>query len=351
MKNLTLLFIFLTGLAFATPAQDPQWINYDTSNSGLPGNFLLSVAIDQNGTKWIGTVDGLAAFDGSNWDVYNTSNSGLPENEAYSITIGQNGTKWMGTANEGLVSFDGSNWMVYNTFNSGLPDNTVNSIAIDGNGTKWILTNGAGLSAFDGTNWMVLNVLPDNGVAIAIEENGTGWIGTWGGGLVTFNSGNGTFYDTTNSGLPSNFVSEISIDQSGTKWIGTIDGLAAFDGNNWSVYNTSNSGLPGNRINSMAIDQNGTKWIGAMDQDTSGLYGVGLTAFDGSSWAVYNTSNSGLPDNLVNSIAIDGNGTKWIGTWGGGLAAFNENGIPVGVKDYYSTQTENMILYPNPADD
>ena len=35
-----------------------------------------------------------------------------------------------------------------------------------------------------------------------------------------------------------------------------------------------------------------------------GLYG-GLAKFDDTNWTVYNTSNSGLPDNLLTSIAID----------------------------------------------
>ena len=40
----------------------------------------------------------------------------------------------------------------------------------------------------------------------------------------------------------------------------------------------------------------------------------------------YNKTNSGLPSNWVYAIAIDGNGNKWIGTDGGGLAVYNEGG-------------------------
>jgi hypothetical protein len=82
----------------------------------------------------------------------------------------------------------------------------------------------------------------------------------------------------------------------------------------WTVYDTSNSGLPNNDINSIAIDGSGNKWIG-----TNG----GLAKFDGVTWTVYNVKNSGLPYNMVWSIAIDGNGSKWIGTFGGGLAKFD----------------------------
>jgi ligand-binding sensor domain-containing protein len=56
-----------------------------------------------------------------------------------------------------------------------------------------------------------------------------------------------------------------------------------------------------------------------MDWNTVG----GLAKFDGVNWTVYNTSNSGLPDNDVTAIAIDGGGNKWIGTYGGGLAKFD----------------------------
>ncbi len=58
----------------------------------------------------------------------------------------------------------------------------------------------------------------------------------------------------------------------------------------------------------------------------------GLAKFDGTNWTVYNNSNSGLPDNVVVSIAIDGSGNKWIGTYDGGLAVYKEGGV-VSVQD------------------
>jgi hypothetical protein len=74
----------------------------------------------------------------------------------------------------------------------------------------------------------------------------------------------------------------------------------------WIVYNTSNSGLSNDYVWAIAID----------GQGINGLeHGGGLAKFDGVNWTVYNTSNSGLPENDVNAIAIDGQGNKWIGTW------------------------------------
>ena len=100
-------------------------------------------------------------------------------------------------------------------------------------------------------------------------------------------------------------------------------GLAKFDDTKWDVYSYSNSGLPNNLVRSIAIDSYGNKWIG-----TDG--GV-LAKFDDTNWTVYDTSNSVLPYNIISSIAIDDYGNKWIGT-SDGLAVFNEGGI-IAIKD------------------
>jgi ligand-binding sensor domain-containing protein len=67
----------------------------------------------------------IAKFDGINWTVYNTSNSGLPNDWVWAIAIDLEGNKWIGTLGGGLAKFDGINWTVYNTSNSGLPYNDV----------------------------------------------------------------------------------------------------------------------------------------------------------------------------------------------------------------------------------
>jgi len=99
-------------------------------------------------------------------------------------------------------------------------------------------------------------------------------------------------------------------------WVGTNFGLVKLDKTTGipTFYNKSNSGLPNNSINSIAIDGSGLKWIGTRS---------GLAKFDGTNWTIYNTSNSGLPDNYVYSIAIDGSGNKWIGLYGDGMAKFD----------------------------
>jgi len=198
-------------------------------------------------------------------------------------------------------------------------------------------------------NQQWLNYTHGDAIYALAEEGNDMWVGTR-GGLVRIDKTTGvpTFYNSANSGLPSNSVGSIAIDGTGTKWMCTYVGLIKFDGTSWTTYNTSNSGLPSNYITTLAIDGNGVKWIGS---EIIPLYGarlpMGLTKFDDTNWTTYNTSNSGLPGDWVNSVAIDGNGTKWIGT-DGGLAAYNEEGIPVWVHE--NVKKEHLVnVYPNPS--
>ncbi|CUT04977.1 two-component regulator propeller domain-containing protein [Candidatus Kryptobacter tengchongensis] len=71
-------------------------------------------------------------------------------------------------------------------------------------------------------------------------------------------------------------------------WVGTYGGglvkLNMLTGE--KVNYTRGSGLPSNYVWAIAIDVQGNKWIGTWG---------GLAKFDGVNWTVYKRSNSGLP--------------------------------------------------------
>jgi ligand-binding sensor domain-containing protein len=73
----------------------------------------------------------------------------------------------------------------------------------------------------------------------------------------------------------------------------------------WTNYTKSNSKLPDDQVNAIAIDQNDTKWIGTAN---------GLACIKGKSWTIYDTGNSPLPSANVQALAVEKNGTVWIGT-------------------------------------
>jgi ligand-binding sensor domain-containing protein len=148
--------IIITG---HTSGQNPQWIYYNTLNSGIPVDDAQSIAIDQNGDKWITHNGyGVSKFDGNSWVNFNESNSGISSNMVYPIKIDGSELIWLGTDN-GLCTFDGTTWNTYNTSNSGISENLILSIGCEDTGITWAGMRTAGLSEFDGVNWTSYNYL------------------------------------------------------------------------------------------------------------------------------------------------------------------------------------------------
>lgn len=341
MKTILPILIFVF-FKLILSAQTPQWITYNSSNSGLPGNNTKTIAIDASGTKWIGTQQGLAKFDGTTWKVYKSSDFGLAGSDVSLVTIDGTGNKWMAIGGL-LVKFDGINWKIYSSSNTGMPNNMVLSIVHDGSGNVWIGTSGGGLVKFDGTIFTIYNTsnsgLPNNTVySLAIDGSGNKWVATFGGGLAKFDGTNWTVYNTSNSGISSNYLCySIAIDGSGNKWVATQGGgLVKFDGTNWTVYNSSNSMIPAYKdIFSLAIDGSGTKWIG--------MTGGGLVQFDGSNWLIYGISDPGLSADFIHSIAIDDSGNKWLATYGGGVSVFKEGGLSIPAEQAFNGEFNHGI--------
>ena len=81
----------------------------------------------------------------------------------------------------------------------------------------------------------------------------------------------------------------------------------------WIIYNTANSRLPDNQVNTLAIDKKDVKWAGTAK---------GLVRIAGEEWSIFNTANSPLPSEYISALTVEENGTVWIGT-NKGLARFD----------------------------
>ena len=341
MKKLFLIILVLyLQFAISNIYSQGEWLVYTIFNSGLPNNGVNKVIFDSNNAAWIGTVDGLAKFDGINWTVYDTSNSPLPDARIRDMVFEGN-SLWIATQGKGLVKFDGTNWTIYDTLNSGLPNDICYFIFLENN-IKWVGTI-RGLAKFNDTSWIVYNTInsgiPSNFLVCGILENNIKWIGTQGNGISKFDNFNWTTYNFQNSGLPSDAIRGITIDYLGNKWIATrFGGLARFNSNlnSWTVYNTSNSGIPENNLYSV-FTQNHIKWVGTL--------GSGLAEFNDTTWTVFNPSNSPLPDISVVCLSADRLGNLWIGT-AGGLAEYNPNQI-IGIKNENENVPQSFRLYQN----
>jgi hypothetical protein len=322
LKKIFIALVLFSNIVFT---QNPKWVVYNSTNSGLPSNTLYSIAIDTSDNIWLGTDIGLVKFDGTNWTIFNTSNSGILDNSILSICIDNNGTKWIGSWG-GVSVFNDSSWIVYSPANSKLPDGYVNAIAIDKQGNKWFGT-GQGIVKFDGSTWTIYNSsnsgLPTNLItSICIDSDNNKWIGN-GGNLAMFD---GTNWNTS---FPAQKVETIAIDSNGYKWFGSWSdngGIARFDGMNWTYFSKSNSGLSSNYIEYITIDKKNNKWVGTHSDFITPTTG-GLAKFDDFNWTIFSSSNSKLPDNEIAAIDVDSRGKIWIALKKAGLAVLNEEGI------------------------
>ncbi len=324
---------------------DGIWTAYNTDNSGLPSNSVPCLALDGAGGLWTGTNGGLARLGADGiWTVYSTDNSGLPNNDIRSLAVDGKGGLWASTHGSGIARLgaDGA-WTVYNTDNSGLPDNYVDSLVVDSKGELWAGTgsyrndNGglARLSA-DGT-WTVYNksnsALPDNRVEnLALDDAGGLWVDTWYSDLVRLDAdGIWTTYNKSNFDLPNNYVASLAVDDAGELWVGASGILARLDADEaWTVYGQPNTGLPDMPVQSLAVDGTGglwaSSWGGLARLDADGfwtMYHAGRSKYYGTREI---PANSGLPDNDVRSLAVDGAGGLWAGTAQGGLVRLSADG-------------------------
>ena len=97
MNRLILIATFSLLSYLSLHAQGPQWIVYNTGNSGLPGNTVYSIAFEGN-VKWFGTDRGLARFENNQWTVYDTSNSKIPGKIVTVIRVNELGQKLVCTS-------------------------------------------------------------------------------------------------------------------------------------------------------------------------------------------------------------------------------------------------------------
>ncbi len=244
--------------AIAGSAQRDNELNYvnyyNTSNSGILSNDVLSIAVGPHQLRWFGTDKGISALYDNKWltpdyqslypqvlfeyypitamatsklgdSLYVATEGGgvarvfknrvdgisgasayakwgpieMPSDSVYSICIAKDGTQWIGT-NKGVARHSGhntiENWTVFNTGN-GLVDNVVQSIAAEPFGNNiWFATKG-GVSVFDGTSWTSFTIkdglISNNILFIMTDKNGIVYLGA-DNGLMTYNFGVLTCY-------------------------------------------------------------------------------------------------------------------------------------------------------------
>ena len=324
LASCVLLFICSSKLAVATSAAS-TWLTYTTAH-GLADNAVFALAIGRDGNLWAGTAGGVSRFDSRRWVTYPLQDlMGLEDPAGLMVTAlaaDAQGRIWCGTYGSGLGVWERDRWITYNHENSGLANDWITALALDERQRLWIGTWGGGVIVFDGHRWITYNAvnscLPLDWVtSLTIGKQGTVWVGTHGKGLCALDTEGHCCYTTANSGLDNDYVTALIVAPDGRIWIGSESGINAFDpeaGLWWRWRDAWN--LPQQRVRALALDRQGRLWVGT---------GRGLAIYDGTAWKTVP-----LDDNLVQpavgAIISDAADNIWVGTLGGGLSYYGQDG-------------------------
>lgn len=337
-------------------------------------NLFFDLETDKSGNLWVGTGElpskGFMKFDGTNWLNYTvTSNPKFLTDNAMNVLSYDDTTVYISTWGKGLLKFNPNNQtelMYFTSANSpivGYDEDwfITGQIKLDRNNTLWTVnygesTQGPVLISMDNTGKFnsynsCISINDRFRFALEIDGNNTKWIGSTNGSGLLYLNENGTPDDKSDdicgvinsssySNLPDNTQNALAIDQSGSLWIGTPEGLA-------SVYNPSAillkqkpiirslNSLSQQAINDIYVDAVNNKWL-ATNEGVWVLNPDATEIID-----IINTENSPLKTNRIRSITGNTNeGKIFIGT---DIQLLEANTLFVAPLDKYS-----LLCYPQP---
>jgi ligand-binding sensor domain-containing protein len=305
-------------------------------------NLFQSISCDIKGNVWTATDisprgRGFAKFDGSKWKIFDLEK--FPEmksNHYFNITTISNDRCLISSWGSGFLIFENNNdnykFSIYDTTNSPLL-----GIALARN---YIVAGGS-----------------------SEDPNGTLWVVNYGeestGPHLVALDKTGKFYAFENkSASRKRFIRSLTIDRSGTKWVGSVNdgGLLYYNDNNtlsdlsddkYGVFTTSNSSLYSETQNCLAIDHEGLVWVGTPN---------GLNCIINPSSVITKQSTifrkiTALGNKLINSIMVDALNYKWVGT-NEGIWVLNPDATEVvanfNTKNSLVLSDEIMSLATNP---
>lgn len=262
---------------------------------------------------------------------------------------------------------------------SGLSNLSVSSIIQDKYGFIWFGTQG-GLNSYDGREMKIVRNDPfdSNGLVHNLiqtmyydEDKHEIWIGTY-QGISRYLIAENKFinYTVEGNGLSNSVVIAILKDENGFIWAGTMEGLNKIDPETGEIKIYK---IEEKVVRDLLIDSSGRMLIATysglmyLDEDADkvknfgldlpspyvmvlgefeegrismGLWDGGLVEID---IDMTNKVEKSFKDNRVYSLAQTTDGTKWAGTWGGGLFAIYPNGEE---EHFEGNGIQNALVHP-----
>lgn len=308
------LLIGLIGVLGLTHAQEYAFREYSLKQ-GLPQSQVKAINQDANGFLWVGTLGGLARFDGGNFDVFTVEN-GLLSNRITFISF-VNDSMYIGHENGISLYLGKGKFKPIST--SKIKDNTKLSGLIVFQGKILIASNGSGLFQLSGnTLEPVRHKFADEDLddefkrirAMIVYDNKV-YFGTRSGLFVSDDLIEFQHFTVTEDWS----ISDLSLSGSDGFYITT------FNAGVYQVKITNQSPFKPKKISDLAcaqiiVEQDKAYWLLT---ETNEIYR------HSQAFRFLFSQKSGLPKEIISTIFVDNNSGLWIGTEGRGLIHFLGN--------------------------
>jgi signal transduction histidine kinase/ligand-binding sensor domain-containing protein len=284
---------------------------WGTGEGSLPQSSVISMIQSHDGYLWLGTLDGLVRFDGVRFSVFDESNTtNLSSIQIVKLFEDGQSNLWIGTQSSGAMLVTNGQILKLD-IGLGRRKGHLVSICQDLIGAVWMLTEDRELARYWNGKVDVWNIPGENyivGRSVMAEKSGTVWVGT----------------DNQMFGLdPSGVHSKAPLPQLQNVPVEQLDFLlASRDGGYWRIADGRIQKFSGAQLQK---DLGPYPWartrsdvVQAACEDGAGnlivgTLGQGVFWFDTHGHATHISTTNGLSNDYVRSLAMDSEGSLWVG--------------------------------------
>ncbi|MEX1003566.1 MAG: T9SS type A sorting domain-containing protein [Crocinitomicaceae bacterium] len=295
-----------------------EWIDY--SDYGV-GSLIEFFAV-KDGKAWMPLHNNAVTGDVYSYDGTTVNLEITLGVMAYTIEFDNEDTLWIGSNNWDGISchaFKDGDTVIYDDMNSPMLNMNIYNIFEDSYGRKWISFYNPGSSSSS-------SIL-----------------------MWDMSSGTSIYYSYYQGHNLPQFNQVIKAVQSpaGIVWIATSNGVFMYDEvvEDWIQYNTDNTNMPSNFVTDIQFDKSGKMW--ALFKDKALAYTYNMT-----DWTVFDSTNS--PLNFeggsfgIRSFTIDTLDNIWTAD-NDYLYVYNANGLQGWANNEELENNSQIQVYPNPA--